>query len=69
MNRFILVLIGFSLSLLPYAQSTPQVLNGSEVIYEVNVRQFSKEGTFAELQKALPRLKEMGVDILWLRFQ
>ena len=66
MNLFILVLIGFSLSLLPYAQSTPQVLNGSEVIYEVNVRQFSKEGTFAELQKALPRLKEMGVDILWL---
>jgi glycosidase len=36
------------------------------VIYEVNVRQFSKEGTFVEVQKALPRLKAMGVDILWL---
>jgi glycosidase len=35
-------------------------------IYEVNVRQFSKEGTFKALEKELPRLKEMGVDILWL---
>ncbi|MFN5442266.1 MAG: alpha-amylase family glycosyl hydrolase, partial [Flavobacteriia bacterium] len=35
-------------------------------IYEVNVRQFSPEGTFAGVQAQLPRLKEMGVDILWL---
>lgn len=36
------------------------------VIYEINVRQFSKEGTFEEVRKALPRLKKMGVDIIWL---
>jgi glycosidase len=36
------------------------------VIYEVNVRQFSPEGTFKEVTKALPRLKKLGVDILWL---
>lgn len=35
-------------------------------IYEVNVRQFSKEGTFKALETQLPRLKKMGVDILWL---
>lgn len=35
-------------------------------IYEVNVRQFSAEGTFSGVQAQLPRLKEMGVDILWL---
>ena len=35
-------------------------------IYEVNVRQFTKEGTLAAFLKHLPRLKEMGVDILWL---
>ncbi|MCH2082970.1 MAG: alpha-amylase family glycosyl hydrolase [Saprospiraceae bacterium] len=35
-------------------------------IYEVNLRQFTKEGTFAAFQKHLPRLKELGVDILWL---
>lgn len=35
-------------------------------IYEVNVRQYTPEGTFAAFQKHLPRLKELGVDILWL---
>ena len=35
-------------------------------IYEVNVRQFSKEGTFKAFEKDIPRLKKMGVDILWL---
>jgi 1,4-alpha-glucan branching enzyme len=34
-------------------------------IYEVNVRQFTPEGTFAAFAEHLPRLKEMGVDILW----
>ncbi|MEX0843967.1 MAG: alpha-amylase family glycosyl hydrolase, partial [Balneolaceae bacterium] len=35
-------------------------------IYEVNVRQYSEEGTFEEVRKDLPRLQEMGVKILWL---
>jgi glycosidase len=35
-------------------------------IYEVNVRQYSENGTFAEFQQQLPRLKAMGVKILWL---
>lgn len=35
------------------------------VIYEVNVRQFTKEGTFESFMGHLPRLKELGVDILW----
>jgi glycosidase len=36
------------------------------VIYEVNIRQFTKEGTFKAFQKHLPQLKEMGVGIIWL---
>jgi glycosidase len=36
------------------------------VIYEVNVRQYTPEGTFAAFQQQLPRLKSLGVDILWL---
>ena len=36
------------------------------VIYEVNTRQFTQEGTFAAFQEHLPRLKDLGVDILWL---
>jgi glycosidase len=35
-------------------------------IYQVNVRQYSAEGTFAAVTAELPRLKAMGVDILWL---
>ena len=34
-------------------------------IYEVNVRQYTKEGTFNAFAASLPRLKEMGVDMLW----
>lgn len=34
-------------------------------IYEVNVRQYTPEGTFNAFAKHLPRLKDMGVDILW----
>ena len=36
------------------------------VVYEVNVRQFSPEGTFKGVEAQLPRLKDLGVDILWL---
>jgi cyclomaltodextrinase len=36
------------------------------VIYEVNIRQYSKEGTFAAVQKDLPRLKELGIDLIWV---
>lgn len=36
------------------------------VIYEVNIRQYSPEGTFKGVEAQLPRLKELGVDVLWL---
>ena len=36
------------------------------VVYEVNIRQFSPEGTFKGVEAQLPRLKELGVDVLWL---
>jgi cyclomaltodextrinase / maltogenic alpha-amylase / neopullulanase len=34
-------------------------------IYEVNTRQFTSEGTFNAFREHMPRLKNMGVDILW----
>ena len=34
-------------------------------IYEVNVRQYTPEGTFNAFAKHLPRLKKMGVQTLW----
>ncbi|HUL53453.1 MAG TPA: alpha-amylase family glycosyl hydrolase [Opitutaceae bacterium] len=36
-----------------------------ETIYEVNVRQFSAAGTFAGVEADLPRLKDLGVGVLW----
>jgi len=35
-------------------------------IYEVNIRQHTPAGTFTAFQNDLPRLKQLGVDILWL---
>lgn len=43
----------------------PDFLSRS-VIYEVNIRQYTPEGTFIAFSKHLPRLKEMGIKILWL---
>lgn len=36
------------------------------VLYQVNVRQYSAAGTLAAVQADLPRLKALGVDILWV---
>ncbi len=35
-------------------------------IYEVNIRQYTAEGTFNAFAKSLPRLKDMGVEVLWM---
>ena len=35
------------------------------VIYEVNLRQFTPEGTLQAFSRQLPRLKDLGADILW----
>ncbi len=38
----------------------------NSVVYELNIRQATEEGTFAAAEKYLPELKNMGVDIVWL---
>ena len=42
------------------------MLKGNEIIYQIFVRNYSNEGTFAMVEKDLPRLKELGVDIIYL---
>jgi glycosidase len=39
--------------------------NGTN-IYEVNIRQYTPEGTFKAFEQHIPRLHNMGIDILWL---
>lgn len=36
------------------------------VLYECNVRQFSRDGNFAGVQRELPRLQALGINVLWL---
>jgi glycosidase len=45
---------------------TPPEWARDAVIYQVNVRQFTPEGTLIAAEAQLPRLKTLGVDILWL---
>ena len=35
-------------------------------IYEVNIRQYTPQGTFKAFEQELPRLQKMGIEILWL---
>ena len=44
--------------------TSPSFLTSSN-IYSVNMRQFTEEGTFNAFAAHLPRLKDMGVGILW----
>ena len=48
------------------SEPTPPEWSVDANIYEVNIRQFSPEGTFEAFTEDIPRLKEMGVEILWL---
>jgi glycosidase len=68
--------LGILLSLFALTFTVAAPSNGAElkpapawasdaVIYEVNLRQYTEAGTFDEFAKELPRLKELGVDILW----
>ena len=47
------------------AEQLPSEWKHTANIYEVNVRQYTQEGTFKAFQKELPRLKDMGVKVLW----
>lgn len=44
------------------------MINSTEqvILYEANIRQYTADGTFNEFAKHLPRLKNMGVNVIWL---
>ena len=55
---------------LPLAHANPAnehvAWSHNATIYEVNLRQYSQQGTIKAFAADLPRLKKMGVDIVWL---
>jgi glycosidase len=77
MNRIILIAFAAATAMMACQPATPVASlpeydgpkrpewAASDNIYEVNVRQYTEEGTLKAFQSHLPRLAEMGVDILW----
>jgi len=64
---FLLLVVGTLLMACTSGKNSkdPAVWSKNAVIYEVNVRQYTPEGTFNAFSNHLPQLKELGVDILW----
>jgi glycosidase len=50
----------------PYATLHNAEWTKDAVLYQINTRQFTPQGTFAAARQQLPRLKALGVDIVWL---
>ncbi len=71
MKKLLLTLVGSVATILGFAQTPLQTTvdhpewSRNAVIYEVNLRQFTDEGTLDAFANHLPRLRDLGVDILW----
>ncbi|GAB3288960.1 alpha-amylase family glycosyl hydrolase [Hymenobacter tenuis] len=78
-RAFLLLLVGLLLGACNQQPTTPCAPDAPEAytirhpqwadsasIYEVNIRQYTPEGTFRAFETHLPRLQKMGVGILWL---
>ena len=74
MIRFLLAIIIFLCSCTSLTSNKPEesvlveghpawILQGN--IYEVNIRQYTPQGTFRAFESQLERLKQMGVQTLW----
>jgi glycosidase len=50
----------------PYVKFDHAEWTRNATVYQINTRQFTREGTLRAAEKALPRLAGMGVGILWL---
>lgn len=50
----------------PYVKIEHPEWSKNATIYQINTRQFTEAGSFRAVEKHLPRLKELGADILWL---
>lgn len=50
----------------PYVRLQHPGWTKSATIYQLNTRQFTPEGTFRSAEKHLRRIRELGVDIVWL---
>ena len=65
-SLFLLLVISSNI----YAQKETTVVHPewskNSSIYEVNIRQYTPEGTFKAFQKHVPELKKMGIETVWI---
>ncbi len=61
----ILLLVGLLIGASSVGQQQHPAFMEQGNIYEVNIRQYTKEGTFKAFAKHLPRLQKMGVQTIW----
>lgn len=47
-------------------EAVSPTLADNAIIYEANIRQYSPEGTFNAFTQDIPKLKKLGVKVLWL---
>ncbi len=50
----------------PFVQIKHPEWSKNATIYQINTRQFTPQGTFKAAESHLPRLRDLGADILWL---
>jgi glycosidase len=65
-KKGLIIMLMLLSSSLANAQLKQPEWSKNAVMYEVNVRQYSAEGTFDAVTKDLPRIKSLGVDVLWI---
>ena len=65
-SLFLLILVFQTNNIIAQKAKISNFEIASAVIYEANIRQYSKGGTFSEFTKDLHVLKELGVKIIWL---
>lgn len=66
MKNKILLLLCTLITSVSTAQLTQPEWSKNAVMYELNVRQYSQEGTFKAVTKDLARIKSLGVDVIWV---
>lgn len=67
MNLFARTIISIALSCIPVVMAAGSTrVPENRVIYEVFVRNFSPEGNFKGVEAQIPRLRNLGVDVVWL---
>lgn len=62
----LVVAIAVQVSAVLTVDNTSPLSDNHRVIYEMNVYDFTTQGTFAAATQRLPQLRQLGIDIIWL---